>query len=180
MARKSKRRIKKILRKQEKRLNSALKAFVEGYDFSFPTDGVFAKTPEEERQFRLLLRLRGLAGDFLWLRLKTDVRWRGKAWYLDFLSVDDVRVTDDRVQLSGDIVWWAEGAFAREEWWPKDHEVHPTGFYRRVLRGDTGSLQYVIEPVKGWFGLARNDRRDATYEIKFGFGSTYLKVSNLR
>jgi hypothetical protein len=177
--RKSKRQLKKYLRKREGQLNAALHSFLADYDFSLALDNDNpTETPESEKQFRLLLRLRWLIYDYLWVRLKIDPRWRSKQWFLDLFDVDEVRIENENVYLTGDIVWWAEGKDAQGQWWPSDHEAKATGIYKIKIRGDLNGGKWVVEPMTALLRLAKTAKHDARYQIEFGYGSTYLKTAN--
>jgi hypothetical protein len=179
--RRGKRRLKKYLRKREGQLNAALVSFLADYDFSLAlNDENPTATPESEKQFRLLLRLRWLVYDYLWVRLKIDPRWRRKQWFLELFDVDEVRIENENVYLTGDIVWWAEGEYAQAQWWPEDHAAQPTGIHKLKIRGDLGGGKWVVEPMTAWLRLARTDKHNAGYRIEFGYGSTCLKTANFR
>jgi hypothetical protein len=177
----SKRQLKKYLRKREGQLNGALLAFLADYDFSLAlNDENPMATSESEKQFRLLLRLRWLIYDYLWVRVKIDSRWRNKQWFLELFDPDGVRIENENVYLTGDIVWWAEGKDAQGQWWPEDHPAQPTGVYKLKIRGDLNGGRWVVEPMTVWLRLAKGAKHNALYQIEFGYGSTYLKIANFR
>jgi hypothetical protein len=177
--RRSKRRWKKHLRSREQKLNQALQQFIEGFDLAFDVnDPNPTSSPEKERNFRLLLRLRHLTFSFLWIRLKLHPAWRNKQWFLELPDFEDIEINQDRVLLTGDIIWWAEGKDAIGQWWPADHDPQRMGFYKMKLRGDAG--KWVIEPMRVMLKLAATPKRVATYDLEFGYGSTYLRTTNDR
>ena len=179
--RKSKRELKRSLRSREKELNTALLNFLADYDFSLAFDAEDRiETEATEKQFRLLLKLRWLVYDFLWIRLKLHPAWRNKQWFLELFDVDEIRIENEHVILKGDIVWWAQGQDAIGQWWPADHEAHSDGFYKIKLRGDMKNGYWLVEPMSAILKPAKNAKRVATYQVEFGFGSTYLKVKNTR
>lgn len=181
MARKKgKRASKKSLRRRESQLNAALMSFINNYDpsITISNDDDPVSTPEKERQFRILLRLRWLINAFLFLRLKHHPAWRNKQWFLDLFDVDSVAIENDLVILKGDIVWWALGNDAIGNWWPSDHRAYRTGIYKVKIRGDMMQGYWVIEQLTATLQLSRMKKRVANYDLEFGFGNTYLKYSN--
>lgn len=169
--RRSRRHLKKHLRRREAELARRLRRFLEGYDPSKPHDD------ERGENFRLLLRLRWLVFTFIYVRLRLAPWWSNRRRFLEHFDVDEVKVEGGGVELSGDMVWWAEGRDAAGEWWPPDHEPHPTGVYKVKIRGDLGGGHWVLEPVRVRMRLPSAPWRGAPYEIEFGRGSTYLKLS---
>ena len=181
--RKSKRDWKKRLRSRERELNQALQQFIEGFDLAFDmNDPNPISSPEKEKHFRLLLRLRHLTFSFLWIRLKVHPAWRNKRFFLELPDFENIEINQDSVTLAGDIIWWAEGKDAIGQWWPSDHDPQAMGFYKIKLRGDvTGdSGKWVIEPIRVKLKLATTLKRVATYDLEFGYGSTYLRTTNVR
>ncbi len=172
--RRSRRHLKKYLRRREAQLALWLRGFLEGYDPSRPHDD-----PGGEN-FRLLLRLRWLVHAFVHTRLLLAPWWGKRRRFLEHLDVDEVRLSPRGVELKGEMVWWAEGREAEGEWWPPDHEPRPTGFYKVKLRGDLGGGRWVLEPVRVRMRLPSAPRRGAGYEIEFGRGSTHMKIRGPR
>jgi hypothetical protein len=168
----SKRHLKSYLRSREKELKTVLTHFLNGFNPSLPLD--------DENNFQLLLRLRWLIYDYLYVRLKLHPAWRKKQWFLELFDVDQVAIETDSATLTGDIVWWAEGKDAIGEWWPTDHEPHPTGVHKIKLRGDLSGGHWVLEPMIARIKIAKVPKRDAEYYIEFGKGNTFLKVTNTR
>ncbi|MDQ3819669.1 MAG: hypothetical protein M3362_18610, partial [Acidobacteriota bacterium] len=113
--------------------------FLDSFDTEKPLD--------DERNFHLLLKLRWLIYEFIYVRLKLNPKWMKKKWFLELPDVDFVRIENGGVELSGDIVWWAEGKDAVGEWWPADHAPHRTGVYKVKIRGDLDGGYWVTEPV---------------------------------
>ena len=171
-SRRNRRYLKKSLRRREGHLGKYLSLFLEGFDAGKPLD--------EENNRRLLLKLRWLVNDFIYLHLKLHPGWTGKSRFLDLFDVESVRVKNGGVELSGDIVWWAEGKDAEGEWWPADHEPRRTGVYKVKIRGDMGGGYWVVEPVSAKLSESKVPKRDAVYEIDFGKGSTYMKIRSRR
>lgn len=171
----SRRDLKKYLRRREAELDRWLRRFIDGYDPSLPLgrDG-----GDPGGNFRLLLRLRWLIYAFVHVRLKLAPWWGNRRRFLEHLDVDEVKVEGGRVELIGEMVWWAEGREAAGEWWPADHEPHPTGVYKVKIRGDLGGGFWVLEPVRVRMRLAEAPWRRAAYEIEFGRGSTYLEIKS--
>ena len=102
MRRKRNRRyLKKYLRRREKELGKYLSLFLDGFDAGRPLD--------DESNRRALLKLRWLIHDFIYVRLKLNPRWMRKRWFLELFDVDSTRLNSAGVELSGDVVWWAEG-----------------------------------------------------------------------
>lgn len=179
----SKRNWKKRLRSCERELNSALQQFIEGFDLAFDiNDPDPTLSAEKEKHFRLLLRLRHLTFSFLWIRLKLHPAWRKKQFFLELPDFENIEINRDGVTLAGDIIWWAEGKDAIGQWWPSDHEPQAIGFYKIKLRGDVreDSGKWVIEPIRVKLKLATIPKRVATYDLEFGYGSTYLRTANVR
>ena len=179
----SKRKLKKYLRSKETQLNGALHSFIENFAPAIDVSQLEpSSSPESERQFHLLLRLQWLCFHFLWVRLKLHPLWRGKRWFLELFDVEQVSITSNAVTLTGEIIWWAEGEDAVGEWWPPDHDPHSMGFHRIKLRGDPaeGDGKWVIEPMRVTLKLATTPKRNATYDLEFGYGSTYLRTTNVR
>jgi hypothetical protein len=166
----SKRYLRKYLRRREKVLGKHLSLFLDGFDAERPLD--------DESNFHLLLKLRWLIYDFIYVRLKLNPRWMRKKWFLELFDVDSVRVKNGGVEFSGDIVWWAEGKDAEGEWWPADHEPHRTGVYKVKIRGDMDGGDWVVEPVTAKLRKSKLPKRNAGYEIDFGKGSTYMKINS--
>lgn len=155
-----------------------LRRFLEGYDPAGPLDNGEGDRGEN---FRLLLRLRWLIFTFIHVRLELTPWWGGRRRFLEHLDVDEVNIAGGSVELVGDMVWWAEGREAEAgDWWPPDHETHPTGVYKVKIRGDLGGGRWVVEPVRVRMSVARVAWRKASYEIEFGRGSTYLKIKSGR
>ncbi|HEX8285631.1 MAG TPA: hypothetical protein VF588_19910 [Pyrinomonadaceae bacterium] len=169
----SKRDLKKHLRRREAALDVWLRRFLAGYDPARPLDNGEGEGGEN---FRLLLRLRWLIFTFIYVRLELSPWWGGRRRFLEHFDVDEVRVEGQSVELVGDMVWWAEGPEAAGEWWPPDHEPRRTGVYKVKIRGDLGGGRWVVEPVRVRMSAARVPWRNASYEIEFGRGSTYLKI----
>ena len=141
-------------------------------------DGFDSKQPlEEESNFHLLLHLRWLVNDFLYLRLKLHRGWR-EGWFLDLFDVVEVKTNGEGVELTGDIVWWVEGKGAETVWIPADHEPRPTGVHKIKIRGDMRGGRWVLEPVSARLTRAKVLKRDAGYVIEFGRGSTYMKIKS--
>ena len=168
--RRSKRWLKKYLRSRERQLATHLGLFLNGFNPGQSLD--------DELNFRLLLKLRWLVYDFIWVRLKLHPAWRERRWFLDLFDVDQVQVRGDGVELAGDIVWWPEGKDALGEWWPRDHQPYPTRPYKAKIRGDLMGGHWVLEPVRATLKMPRTSKRRGEYEIEFGVGSTYLKVTS--
>jgi hypothetical protein len=164
--------LKKHLRRREAALDVWLRRFLAGYDPARPLD------PDEggEENFRLLLRLRWLIFTFIHVRLELTPWWGNRGRFLEHFDVDEVRVGGGVVELFGDMVWWARGREAAGEWWPPDHEPRPTGVYKVKIRGELEGGYWVLEPVRVRMSVAGAPWRNASYEIEFGRGSTYLKV----
>ena len=171
----SRRVLKKHLRRKEAELDKWLRHFLDGYDPSRPLD---RDDGDPGENFRLLLRLRWLVYSFIYVRLKLTPWWGNRRRFLELFDVDDVKVQGGSVELEGDMVWWAEGVDAAGEWWPADHEPHPTGVYKVKLRGDLDGGYWVLEPVRVKLSVAEAPGRNARYEIEFGSGSTYLKIKS--
>jgi hypothetical protein len=167
--RRNKRYLKKSLRRREKQLDAHLRRFLDGLDSEQPL--------EEESNFRLLLKLRWLITDFIYLRLKLHRGWKD-GWFLDLFDVIELKTTGEGVELTGDIVWWVEGKGADTAWIPADHESHPTGVYKVKIRGDINGGQWVVEPVSARLKRAKVLKRNAVYVIEFGKGSTYMKIES--
>ncbi len=179
----SNRRLKKYLRGKEAQLNSTLQKFIDEFDPAIDVEALEpTSSSENERQFRLLLRLRWLSYEFLWVRLKLHPAWCGKRWFLELFDVEQVSINKNTVTLTGEIIWWAEGQNAVGEWCPSDHDPHLMGFHRIKLRGNPidGDGKWVIEPMKVTVKLAKTSNRNATYALEFGYGSTYLRTTNDR
>lgn len=164
--------MKKYLRRKERELGEHLSLFLEGFDAGKP--------PGEEPNRRALLKLRWLVYAFIYVRLKLNPAWARKKWFLELFDVDSASVNGRRVELSGDMVWWAEGKDAEGEWWPADHEPRWTGVYKVKIRGDLDGGYWVIEPVSARLTEPATPNRDAAYEIEFGTGSTYMKIRSRR
>ena len=147
-----------------------LRAFLDGFDPERPLGG--------QRNFRPLLSLRWLIHDFINARLRLNRGWAAKRYFLELFDVDGLEVRDGVVELTGDIVWWAEGKDAAGEWWPPDHVPRPTGAYKVKIRGDLGGGFWVVEPVIAKLWEARKPGRNAGYEIEFGAGSTYMRIKS--
>ena len=167
--------MKKYLRRREAELDRRLRRFLEGFDPSQPLDRDGADPGEN---FRLLLRLRWLIHSFISVRLELTPWWGNRRRFLEHLDVDEVKVEGGRVELVGDMVWWAGGSEAAGEWWPADHEPRPTGVYKVKIRGDLEGGRWVVEPVRVRMRVAEAPWRHAAYEIEFGRGSTYLKMKS--
>lgn len=171
--RRTKRSLKKHLRQREAALDGRLRHFLANFDPARPLDEGHQDPGEN---FRLLLRLRWLIYTFIHVRLELTPWWGRRKRFLEHLDVDEVRVGDGRVELFGDMVWWAQGREAEGEWCPADHEPHGAGFYKVKLRGVPGAGPWVKEPVRVSMRVAEVPWRNASYEIEFGRGSTYLKI----
>jgi hypothetical protein len=167
--RRNKRYVKKSLCRREKQLDEHLARFLDGFDSK--------QAPDEESNYRLLLNLRWMVNDFIYLRLKLNRAWK-KNRFLDLFDVAEVKATSDSVELKGDIVWWAEGVGANLEWVPADHEPHPTGVYKVKIRGDMKGGRWVVEPVTARLRRAKVRKRNAVYSVEFGRGSTYMKIES--
>lgn len=152
-----------------------LRRFLDGYDPALPLDNGEGDGGEN---FRLLLRLRWLIFDFIHVRLRLKPWWGNRRRFLEHFDVDEVKVERDGVELVGDMVWWARGAEAAGVWWPPDHEPHRAGIYKVKIRGDLAGGKWVVEPVRVRLRVSRSPRRNASYEIEFGRGSTYLKTKS--
>jgi hypothetical protein len=179
----SKRGLKKYLRRKEHQLNSALQKFIDDFDRTIEVQTLEpTSSPASERQFRLLLKLRWLSYEFLWVRLKLHPMWRHKRWFLELFDVEEITINQTSVMLTGEIIWWAKGKDAVGEWWPSDHDPHRMGFHRIKLRGDPidGDGKWVIEPMRVTLKLATTPKRVATYDLEFGYGSTYLRTTNVK
>jgi hypothetical protein len=166
--RRNKRYLKKRLRLRERQLGNAVSRFVDKFEPQ--------RSLDDEYNFQLLLKLRWLINDFIYLRLKLHPLWMRKEWFLDLLDVDDVTVRNSSVVLVGNAVWWAQGKDAAGEWWPADHEPHKTGPYKIKLRGDLSGGRWVLEPVKAELKMPRRAKRSAVYRVEFGQGSTYMVI----
>jgi hypothetical protein len=171
----SRRNLKKYLRRREAGLDRWLRRFIEGYDPAQPLDN---GEGEKGENFRLLLRLRWLIFSFIYVRLRLTPWWGNRRRFLEHFDVDEVKIEGGCVELAGDMVWWAEGREASGEWWPADHEPHRTGVYKVKIRGDLDGGYWVLEPVKVRMRVAEAPWRNAAYEIEFGRGSTYLKIKS--
>lgn len=163
------RQLKKRLRLREKALGKYLSLFLDGFN---PEQSLEAGSDN----FRLLLSLRWLVYDYIYFRLKLDPRWAKKLWFLDLFDVDRIKIANEDVELTGDIVWWAEGKDALGEWWPADHEPYRTAPYKKKMRGDLSGGYWVLEPVIAKLRQPTSPKRNARYEIEFGRGSTYMKI----
>jgi hypothetical protein len=170
--RRNRRYLKKRLRLREKQLGNAVSLFVDKFE---PRQSL-----EDEPNFRLLLKLRWLVNDFIYLRLKLHPLWMKKQWFLDLLDVDNVTVRNGSVILAGDAVWWAQGRDADGEWWPADHEPRKSGPYKIKLRGDLSGGRWVLEPVRAELKLPANEKRVAGYRVEFGQDSTYMVIEGGR
>jgi hypothetical protein len=168
--RRSKRRLKKNLRLRERALSKDLDLFLNGFDAEQPLDS--------ETNFRLLLKLRWLIYEFIYVRLKLNRKWMRKKWFLELFDVDHVQISDDEVKLTGDIVWWAEGKDAAGEWWFPDSQLHQTAVYKVKIRGDLDGGHWVLEPMTVNITQAKSLKHDATYEIDFGKGYSFLKIKS--
>lgn len=166
----SKRARKKQLRRRERMLDKHLRRFLEGFDSMKPL--------EEEKNHELLLKLRWLIQDFLYVRLNLHPRWMRKRWFLDLIDVEEVKIDGAQVELAGDIVWWMEGKDAVGSWWPSDHEPHRTAPYKVKIRGDLAGGYWILEPVRARLRRAKTPKHRAEYEIDFGQGSTHLKLGS--
>ena len=166
--RRSDRYTRKRLRYRERHLRKHLDLFLTGFDPEQPLD--------DKSNFRLLLKLRWLVTDFIYLRLKLNPKWQMKRWFLELFDVDEIRILNGNLEIIGDIVWWAEGKDAVGEWWPADHEPHSVGPYKVKIRGELNGGYWILEPVIARLRMPRVARRDADYEIEFGRGSTHLKI----
>jgi hypothetical protein len=173
--RRNKRELKKHLRQREAALDRLLRHFLANFD---PTRSLDGGHQDPGENFWLLLRLRWLIFTFIHVRLELTPWWGNRKRFLEQLDVDEVRVGDGRVELVGEMVWWAQGREAEGEWWPADHEPHRTGFYKVKLRGDLDGGGWVVEPVRVSLRVAKVPWRNAAYDIEFGVGSTYLKIKS--
>ncbi|MET0650643.1 MAG: hypothetical protein ABW208_28880 [Pyrinomonadaceae bacterium] len=171
----SRRDLKKYLRRREAELDESLRHFLAGYD---PSQSLDRDDADPGENFRLLLRLRWLIYSFIYVRLRLAPWWGNRRRFLENFDVDEARIEGGSVELVGDMVWWAEGRDAVGEWWPADHEPHPTGVYKVKLRGDLDGGYWVLEPVRVKLSAAEVPGRGAQYEIEFGSGSTYLKIKS--
>jgi hypothetical protein len=166
LKRRSNKYTRKRLRHREKQLREHLDRLLSGFNPDNPHD--------DRSNFRLLLRVRWLVYDFIYLRLKLNPRWQKRQWFLELFDVDEVRITNSSLELIGDIVWWAEGKDAIERWWPADHEPHRVGPYKLKIRGDLSGGCWVLEPLIARLRTPKLAKRNADYEIEFGKGSTYM------
>jgi hypothetical protein len=167
--------LKKYLRRREALLDRWLRRFLDAYDPAAPLDN---GEGEGGANFQLLLRLRWLIFTFVHTRLELTPWWGGRNRFLEHFDVDAVKTGPGVVELTGDMVWWAQGREAAAGgWWPPDHEPRRTGVYKVKIRGDLGGGRWVVEPVRVRMRVARVPRRDASYEIDFGYGSTYRKIT---
>jgi len=170
--RRNKRYLKKRLRLREGQLGNTVSLFVDKFDPRQPLEG--------EHNYRLLLKLRWLVSDFIYLRLKLHPTWMRKQWFLDLFDVDNVTVRDGAVVLVGDAVWWAQGKDADGAWWPSDHQPRQSGPYKIKLRGDLSGGRWVLEPVRAELKLPVDVQRTAGYRVEFGQGSTYMVIKGGR
>jgi len=161
---------RKLLRYREKQLQDYLDRFLNRFDPQQPED--------DKSNFQLLLNLRWLVYDFIYLRLKLNPNWQKKQWFLDLFDVEQIRIENGNVELIGDMVWWAEGKDAENEWWQADHEPHWVGRYKKKMRGDLSGGYWVIERVSANLKKAEVEGRRAGYEIEFGRGSTYMNIKS--
>lgn len=136
MRRKTKRHLKKYLRQREKELNKHLSRFLNDFDLT--------RSFDDEENFKPLLKIRWQIYELIYIRLKLHPRWIGKQWFLDLLDVDNLKIENNSVWFTGDIVWWAEGKDAVGEWYPADHEPQKTRPYKEKIRGnlDGGLLDF--------------------------------------
>lgn len=162
--------MKRSLRLRERVLDKYLRLFIDGFDSEQPL--------RAERNHRLLLKLRWLVQDFIYIRTTLHPKWMRKRWFLDLIDVEQVKIKGAEVELTGDIVWWAEGKDAVGEWWPSDHEPHRTATYKVKIRGDLDGGYWVLEPVTAKLRISKAPKRNAEYEIEFGKSSTYMKISS--
>jgi hypothetical protein len=170
--RKSNKSARKRLRYREGQLQKYLDALLKGHDPDKPFD---ERSFDEKSNYRLLLKLRWLVTDFIYLRLKLHPEWQTKEWFLELFDVDEIRIGANRVTLKGDIVWWAEGKDAVGQWWPAGHEPHWVGQYKIKIRGDLNGGYWLLEPLVASLRMPTRARHNADYEIEFGQGSTYMK-----
>lgn len=165
--------MKKHLRRREAELGGRLRRFLEGFD---PARPLVEEGRDPGENFRLLLGLRHLIYSFIHVRLELKPWWGNRRRFLENFDVDEVKVEGGRVELAGEMVWWAVGREAEGEWWPADHEPRRARVYKVKMRGDLGGGLWVSEPVRVRLSLPEVPRRNAAYEIEFGRGSTYLKI----
>jgi hypothetical protein len=175
--RKGNKSAKRLLRFREKQLRGYLNSFLTSFDLEKPSDEA---SFDETSNFRLLLKLRWCVYDFIYLRLKLNPKWQKKQWFLELFDVDEINIGEDDVVLRGDIVWWAEGKDAVGEWWPADHEPHWVKPYKVKIRGELSGGYWILEPVIARLRIPKVTKRNAEYEIEFGKGSTYMKISSKR
>lgn len=169
----SKKALKKRLRAREKELQKYLCLFLERFNPELSFD--------DPNNFRPLLKLRWFINDFLYLRLKIHPAWASKQWFLELFDVDDIKIKGSNVELTGDIVWWAEGKDAVGEWWPDDHEPHRLAPYKIKIRGDIRSGGYwILEPLTARLKKSALPKHNARYEIEFGHGHTFMKIKSKR
>lgn len=166
--RRDKRYLKRRLRLREKQLGDVVSTFVKKFDPRQPL--------EDGPNYRLLLDLRWLVSDFIYLRLKLHPLWMRKRWFLDLFDVDDVSIRDGVVVLVGDAVWWAQGKDADGEWWPADHEPRKSAPYKIKIRGDMSGGVWVLEPVRAELKVPVNAKRVAGYRVEFGRGVTHMVI----
>lgn len=168
--RRSKRHLKKYLRSREDTLNDLLHSFLDNFATQQPLDS--------ETNSRLLLRLRWLLYEFIYVRMKLNAKWMKRHWFLELLDVDQVVINSGEIKIVGDIVWWAEGKDAVGEWWFPDNKPHPTGVYKVKIRGDLSGGYWVLEPVIAKISRPKPSKHNAVYEIEFGKGQSYMKIKS--
>lgn len=185
--RKRNRDTRKRLRYRERKLKQHLRKFLDQYDPANPVDirklaeaGLFYNGYDSQLplNFYLLRSLRWFVNDVILFRLHLNRHWQKKKLFLELFDVDQVSFGPASVELIGDIVWWVEGRDAVGEWWPPDHEPHKFGKYKVLIRGEGPGGYWVVEPVTAKLTMPKSPKRDAQYEIRFGYGSTFMKFTN--
>ena len=103
--------------------------------------------------------------------LKLTRDWGKRSWFLELPDIDTITKIgrpESGFQLSGEIIWWAEGKDAEGEWWPQD----------RIPDVTKWGGKYVAEPFEARVFPLWHKKRGLSYEIEFGQGSTYQLFTN--
>ncbi|HEY0078241.1 MAG TPA: hypothetical protein VGB73_06315 [Pyrinomonadaceae bacterium] len=153
------RRVRKQLRKYERRLAAAVELCL-----SSPLERLTGEWSEAA------LELLRAVNNVVCLSLMLERSWPHQERFLEYLDDESIALRRSEICVEGRFIWWDLRGKVAEPWWPDDRTPEVTKY----------GGKYMCEPFRATLRLSEGQRRRLRYSFSFGEGKTARRFRNVR